>query len=148
MLVKFYDSIDDALIKFVVIISRCGGKWVLCRHKDRSTFEFPGGHRENDEAVLSAAKRELYEETGAIEYEINKICVYSVTGKNFVNKAGDETFGALFYADVFRFENELHNEIAEILLFEKIPENWTYPLIQPVLFDKFLKIRDKKSSKK
>jgi len=38
---------------------------VFCKHKDRDTFEFPGGHREKDEKIEETAKRELWEETGA-----------------------------------------------------------------------------------
>ena len=65
--VKFYDTVDDALLKFAVIISRSNGKWVLCKHKhkERDTYEVPGGHREAGEEILETAKRELKEETGA-----------------------------------------------------------------------------------
>ena len=65
--VRFYDKekVDDALLKFAVIIARSNGKWVFCKHKDRSTYEIPGGHREPGEAIIETARRELYEETGA-----------------------------------------------------------------------------------
>lgn len=55
--VKFYDSIDDSLLKFAVIISQSNGKWVFCKHKERDTFEVPGGHREAGENILETAKR-------------------------------------------------------------------------------------------
>ncbi len=77
--VKFYDTVEDELLKFAVIISKSNGKWVFCKHKERNTFEFPGGHRENKEDIFDTAKRELYEETGATEFTIKPICVYSVT---------------------------------------------------------------------
>ena len=77
--VKFYDEIDDRLLKFAVIIAKTDNKWVFCKHRERETFEIPGGHRENGEHILDTAKRELYEETGALEYSIKPICVYSVT---------------------------------------------------------------------
>ena len=38
--------------------------------------------REVGEDILETAKRELQEETGAIQFDIKPICVYSVTGKN------------------------------------------------------------------
>ena len=44
--VKFYDTVDDSLLKFAVIISQSNGKWVFCKHKERDTYEAPGGHRE------------------------------------------------------------------------------------------------------
>ena len=84
MEVKFYDSITDELLKFAVIISKSNGKWVFCKHKDRDTYEVPGGHREENESIDETARRELYEETGATQFVINPICVYSVTGKNRV----------------------------------------------------------------
>ena len=63
--VNFYDSIDDSMLKFAVIIAKHNGKWVFCKHRERSTWEVPGGHREQGEDILETAKRELYEETGA-----------------------------------------------------------------------------------
>ncbi|MGX8833333.1 hypothetical protein ACWG0P_03890 [Amedibacillus sp. YH-ame6] len=44
--VNFYDTVDDELYKFAVIVSRYENKWVFCKHKERSTYEIPGGHRE------------------------------------------------------------------------------------------------------
>ena len=60
--VKFYDSIDDKFLKFAVIISKTNGKWIFCKHKERDTYEVPGGHRESGEDILATAKRELMEE--------------------------------------------------------------------------------------
>lgn len=67
--VKFYDTVDDALLKFAVIISKSNGKWVMCKHKERDTYEVPGGHREEGEDILDTAKRELQEETGAVKFD-------------------------------------------------------------------------------
>ena len=90
--VKFYDSVDDSLLKFAVIVSQSNGKWVFCKHKERDTYEVPGGHREPEESILETARRELQEETGALKFEIKPICVYSVTGKTRVNDTGEEIF--------------------------------------------------------
>ena len=103
--VKFYDTVNDELLKFAVIISQSNGKWVFCKHKERDTYEVPGGHREAGENILETAKRELQEETGAVEFEIKSICVYSVTGKTRVNKIGEETFGLLCFAEITEFAN-------------------------------------------
>lgn len=96
--VKFYDEIDDGLLKFAVIIAKTDGKWVFCKHKERETYEVPGGHREIGENISDTAKRELYEETGALEYNIKPVCVYSVTAPDNFN--GKETFGMLYFADI------------------------------------------------
>ncbi len=133
MKVKFYDTADDALLKFAVIISKFGNKLVFCKHKERNTFEVPGGHREAGETILDAAKRELKEETGALEFTIKPVCVYSVTGKNRLNDTGDEMFGMLYFAEITKFEKELHSEIEKVFMFDEIPSELTYPLIQPEL---------------
>ena len=133
--VKFYDNISDELLKFAVIITKTNGKWVFCKHKERNTFEIPGGHREDNETILETAKRELREETGALNFSISPLCVYSVTGKNKVNETGEETYGMLFFADVKTFENELHSEMEKVLITDTLVENWTYPLICPRLLE-------------
>ena len=133
MEVKFYDSVDDALLRFAVVISKADGKWVFCKHKDRNTFEVPGGRRESGESILDTAMRELQEETGAMDFTIEPVCIYSVTGKNRVNDTGEEMFGMLYLAEISKFEAELHSEMEKVCLFDELPSEWTYPLIQPVL---------------
>ena len=133
MEVKFYDSVDDALLRFAVVISKADGKWVFCKHKDRNTFEVPGGRRESGESILDTAMRELQEETGAMDFTIEPVCIYSVTGKNRVNDTGEEMFGMLYFAEISKFEAELHSEMEKVCLFDELPSEWTYPLIQPVL---------------
>ena len=137
MEVKFYDTIDDGLLKFAVIISKFDGEWVFCKHKDRRTYEIPGGHRENGEDIDTTAKRELQEETGAIDFTIKPICVYSVTGKTRVNISGEETYGMLYFAEIKGFDRELHSEIEKVELFHELPTEWTYPLIQPLLIEEY-----------
>ena len=129
--VQFYDRVDDGKLRFAVIITRTEGRWVFCKHRDRNTLEVPGGHREPGEDILDTAKRELYEETGAIDFSMEPVCVYSVTAPG--NFDGQETFGMLFSADVREFEKELHSEIERIVIRDDLPEAWTYPEIQPLL---------------
>ena len=138
--VNFYDTVDDDLLKFAVIISQSNGKWVMCKHKERDTYEVPGGHREDGEDILETAKRELQEETGAVKFDIEQLCVYSVTGKNSINENGEETFGLLCFAEIRDFSGELHCEMEKVVLMDELPENWTYPLIQPKLIEKYLQI--------
>lgn len=134
--VGFYEQAEDELLKFAVIIARAKGKWVFCKHRDRDTYEVPGGHREAGETIFETARRELREETGAIDFELKSICVYSVKGKTRVNETlEEESFGMLFMADIFSFEEELHSEIEKIILTDQLVDNWTYPLIQPKLLE-------------
>ena len=107
--INFYDEVDEKLFKFAVIITKSNNQWVFCKHKDRDTYEVPGGHREAGEDILETAKRELNEETGATDFNIKPICAYSVTAPN--NFDGQETFGMLYYADIKSFDDKLCFEI-------------------------------------
>lgn len=139
MKVKFYDKVADELLKFAVIISKHDGKWVFCKHKERDTYEVPGGHREDGESILDTAKRELNEETGTLDFSLDPVCVYSVTGKNRVNETGEETYGMLYFADIFSFDSTLNSEMESVKLFDELPTEWTYPLIQPLLIEEYLR---------
>lgn len=130
MSVSFYEAVEDSLLKFAVIVAKTNGKWVFCKHKNRDTLEIPGGHREPNENIIDTAKRELIEETGAIDFDLKPICVYSVIEKDNFN--GEETFGLLCYADIKSF-GEINSEIERIIITDELPTNWTYPTIQPYL---------------
>ena len=93
--VKLHDlgSVSDSELTRVVCVCMYNGKWVYSKHKERKTWEIPGGHIEEGETWLEAAKRELYEETGAIEVEIEPICLYSIS-----------TYALLCYANIKKFE--------------------------------------------
>ncbi len=135
--VRFYDQAEDRKLRFAVIVTKTNGHWVFCKHRERSTLEVPGGHREPGEEILAAAKRELYEETGAVDFSIEPVCVYSVTAP--WNFDGQETFGMLFCADVRAFEKDLHSEIERIVIQDDLPDAWTYPDIQPLLMEEVQK---------
>lgn len=135
--VRFYDRAEDRKLRFAVIVTKTNGHWVFCKHRDRSTLEVPGGHREPGEEILAAAKRELHEETGAVDFSIEPVCVYSVTAP--WNFDGQETFGMLFCADVRAFEKDLHSEIERIVIQDDLPDAWTYPDIQPLLMEEVQK---------
>ena len=133
--VAFYEKADDELLQFAVIAAKYQGRWVLCKHKERSTWEFPGGHREAGETIEAAAVRELYEETGAAEYRMVPVSVYSVTDQAQSGEKQAESFGMLFSAEISRFDQlPPAFEMEKIECFEKPPDNWTYPEIQPLLF--------------
>jgi 8-oxo-dGTP diphosphatase len=136
--VNFYNlnTIKDDKLLFAVIMTKYNGQWVYAKHKKRNTWEIPGGHREKNETINDAASRELFEETGANSFNITPVCVYSVEGDERIDYA--ESFGQLFYAEIESFDKLPDYEIREIKLFNNIPEDLTYPLIQPYLHKKVL----------
>lgn len=134
--VTFYESAEDRLLKFAVIVSQYEGKFVFCKHKERETYECPGGHRENGEAIEDTARRELWEETGAASFALTPICIYSVQESDGVQKNEEESFGMLYHANITSFGELPPLEIERVELFEELPKNWTYPEIQPILLRK------------
>ena len=133
--VKFHDYVLDELLKFAVIISKTNGKWIFCKHKERETYEVPGGRREEGESIFETAKRELVEETGAVDFDMKPVCVYSVKGKTRVNEnENDESFGMLYFADIYSL-GEINSEMEKILITDTLVKDWTYPLIQPKLIE-------------
>ncbi|MCM0650190.1 NUDIX domain-containing protein [Clostridium swellfunianum] len=130
------NTVEDNKLAFAVIMTKFNGQWLYVRHKDRNTWEIPGGHREENENINDTASRELFEETGATKFKLTPICTYSVERDETVDYT--ESFGQLFYSEVEAVDSLLHFEISEIKLFEEIPDNLTYPLIQPFLYKKVL----------
>ena len=100
---------------------------------NREIYNLCAGMIEPEERIEDCIARELYEETGAIDFEISPICIYSVIAPNNFN--GIETFGKLFLADIHTFEKELSSEIEKITILDELPISWTYPEIQPKLLD-------------
>ncbi|MFR5077421.1 MAG: GNAT family N-acetyltransferase [[Clostridium] innocuum] len=139
MKVRFYDSIQDAKLKFAVIAVWCRSGWLFVRHRERDTWELPGGHREAGESINACAQRELLEETGIADALLKRVCVYSVEGKTRVNETGEECFGMLYHTEALAFKELPKSEIAEVRCMRALPEAWTYPAIQPLLFNMVVK---------
>lgn len=141
--VNFYElgTIEENKLLFAVIMAKYNGQWIYVRHKKRDTWEIPGGHREVNENITDTASRELFEETGAKKFNIIPICIYSVEKDETVDYT--ESFGQLFYSEIETLEMLPDSEIKEIKLVDDIPEDLTYPLIQPFLHKKVLEFLDK-----
>lgn len=134
--VQFYDKVEDSLLNFAVIIAKHDNKWLFCKHKNRNTYEVPGGHRDNHEDILETAKRELYEETGAREYTIEPVCAYSVYGNDGVIHNTVKRFGMVYYAEIKSFDILPDFEMEKIVLFDKVPKELTYPAVHPLILAK------------
>jgi len=126
----FEESSDVKPLKYAVIVTRYQNMWVLVKHRERSTWEIPAGRKETDETIDETAKRELFEETGALKYDLRAISLYSV------EMEGSVSYGKLFFAEVYKFTELPESEIDRVELFKELPDNLTYPLIQPILLER------------
>jgi len=117
--VKTYDLgyCDESEYTRVICVSKYKDKFVFSYNKKRNGWEIPGGHIEKGENWLDAAKREMYEETGATEIKVLPICVYKIS-----------TYGLLCYCEIIKLDKlPKEFEMSEILFSDKLPDNLTYP---------------------
>lgn len=135
--VNFYDlnTIEDIKLEFAVIMAKYNNKWVFSKHKQRDTWEIPGGHREKDESINDCASRELVEETGTNKFKLIPLCIYSVEKEGIIID-----YGQIFCAEIESLNKLPDFEIEKIEFFYDLPDNLTYPLIQPFIFKKVLEI--------
>jgi 8-oxo-dGTP diphosphatase len=139
--VRFYDPsyTPEINLTYSVIAAKYSDGWLYVRHQKRNTWEIPGGHIEEDETADEAARRELMEETGAVDFTIECVSTYSVL------KDGTTGYGRLYLAEISRLEPVPDiSEIAEIRKMASLPENLTHPDIQPYLFQRILEHRKTK----
>ena len=134
-IVRFYDKscTPGGKLRYSVISARFKGKWIFVRNSMRSTWEICGGHIEEGESPDETARRELMEETGSQKFSLECVATYSV------EKDGITGYGRLYFAEVTVLGSIPEgSEIAERIMGDELPENLTYPDIQPELFSKIL----------
>ena len=109
-------EVDYEKIKYVVLLAEYRDEWVTIRNKNRTVWELPGGKRERNEPLLKAASRELYEETGAIDFELTPYGIYLMNG----------SYGMNFHARIHKLGELPDYEIAEIRLCKSLPDGLGY----------------------
>mgnify|MGYP000532399763 CR=1 FL=1 len=71
------DIVPDSY-KSVLVFIKNGKEWLMVKNKFRS-WEFPGGHRENDETFQETACREAFEEAGVTIKDTVLVGYYRLT---------------------------------------------------------------------
>ena len=97
-------------------------------------YETAGGNIKSGETPLEAAKRELYEETGAVKYDIEP--VFDFTAPVSTNNLTWYANAQVFFAQIHELGDIPDFEMAEVKLFDTIPDKMRFPKILPVLFEK------------
>ena len=127
-------------LKYVVIVVTDGRRILWVRHRQRGTWEIPGGHIEPGETCDEAARRELWEETGITKADLKPLSIYTVT------QNGKSDSGMLYLTDSGRHGPLPAFEIAETRWFAELPEALTYPAIQQLLLKRALQSRQMQRS--
>ena len=114
--------------KFVVVCTRYKDRWILSRHKERTTYETQGGHIEAGETPMDAAARELYEESGIRDADLHPVCDYcGYDDHGYAN-------GVVFLAVARSLGALPESEMGEVRAFLELPQSLTYPNVSPKLF--------------
>ena len=114
--------------KYVVTFARYNDKWIICKNKNRNTWETSGWHIDPNETPIEAAKRELYEETGAIDFEIVPVCDYWACDEPHEAENIGWSNGQVFLAKVNKLGKiPSESEMECIDFFDEFPQNLTYP---------------------
>lgn len=136
--VASFSSVPDEALEYSVIAARHKGRWVCVRLKGRSDWCFPGGGREDGESMEENARRELYEETGARDFDIWPLGIYGVDHRRPADSNGTKeririSWGGLYGAEIHHFDPlPAEFEIAEWKGFESFPlDNARFPNIMP-----------------
>lgn len=110
-------TVNEKEFTRVVCVSKYKEKYVFCYNKKRQGWEIPGGHIEAGKTWLEAAKREMYEETGATKIKVKPISIYKIN-----------TYGLLCYCEIIEMGNLPKDfEMEQVLFSDELPENLSYP---------------------
>ena len=116
-------------VTYVVIAVRYGGGWLFVRHRKRGGYELPAGHPDEGEDSVTAAVRELMEETGALDFTMEPVTWYSV------DTGSGRQFGRLFLASVDTLgEITDKEEIEDVRVFRRLPRGLSLPEVMTFLY--------------
>jgi len=124
-------EIDSDLIQYVVMIAEYNDQIIIIRNKQRKLWELPGGKREPNEDLIQAASRELYEETGAVRFELIPFAVYLMNG----------SYGMMFFANVNELDELPNYEIAEIQFVDSLPDNLLYGPVYYEMYSRWMEMK-------
>jgi 8-oxo-dGTP diphosphatase len=104
-------------VKHIWVVCRYKDKWLVTNHRTRG-LEFPGGKVEHGETLCEAAKREVWEETGAKIASLHFIGVYEVTCRHYV------MYKSIYFAEVLTLvTKDSYLETDGPVLLDELPDS-------------------------
>jgi len=128
------DEVDHELMKFAVVIATFRDQYIIIYNKKREGWEIPGGSREPGESIVQTAIRELYEETGAVQFEIMPFGIYEWNG----------SCGMVFYAKVEQLNALPAFEIEAIKFEDVLPEGMNFGEMFYIFNEKWMERKNKR----
>ncbi|WMT39643.1 NUDIX domain-containing protein [Paenibacillus sp. D2_2] len=131
------NEINHEIIRFTILIAKYNNQFIIINNTKRGGWEIPGGSREIGESVLYTASRELYEETGAVRFELTPFGIYQLNG----------SYGMVFFAEVEEMSTLPNFEIEEIKFEDDMPEGMNFGDLFYNLYDRWNERKDKRLEK-
>ena len=125
--IELYDlgTCKEEELTRVICVSKYKDKYVFSYNKKRKGWEIPGGHIEENETWEEAARREMYEETGATKINVEPICLYKIS-----------SFGMLCYCEILEIEElPKEYEMEKIMFSNKLPKDLTFKESSKIFFE-------------
>ncbi|WP_338543819.1 NUDIX domain-containing protein [Paenibacillus tundrae] len=124
-------------IQFAIMLTTFNDKFIIIHNSKRGGWEIPGGNREPGETMLETASRELYEETGAVEFELTPYGIYKWNG----------SLGMVFHAKVEVLDELPDSEISEIKFEDNLPAGMNFGDMFYLFSEKWDECADKQMKK-
>lgn len=116
MSVRFFDLDSKQPITKFYIVSRYQNQWVFCKYRGFNSHDIPHGQCEFNETIKEAAAREIFEDTGAIVYNMKPLCAFEVIENDFNLKA------VLFYAEIEKLNQLSSFKIEQVIKTDAFPD--------------------------
>ena len=128
-------SLDN--ITYVRMVVKYNEKFVLCYHRNSKKWDCVGGRVEKCESPLAAAKRELFEETGAVDFDIVPVRDY----ERFLEDGTFYNNNREYFVNVLKFSDLPDgSEMEKIGFFDKIPDDFRYDSERETRLEHFKRI--------
>lgn len=109
------NRLNDFNIKYVSLISKYKGRWVICHHKEKDYWNCPGGGIEAGESPIQVAKRELFEETGTVQADFHPLYIYEILSDSGLS------YGIQYYCEIKELKELPDFEMDRIDFVDQLP---------------------------